>query len=96
MSTQKVKNAHGEQDTSENQWKFSDILADHKIRERWEKVRKYFFLRESTYDMTHRCNIKCDGCYYFEGDKQFARENTDLNAWRNLMKKEKARGITYV
>jgi MoaA/NifB/PqqE/SkfB family radical SAM enzyme len=96
VSTQKVKNAHVGQDTSENQWKFSDILADRKIRERWEKVRKYFFLRESTYDMTHRCNIKCDGCYYFEGDKQFARENTDVNAWRNLMKEEKARGITYV
>ncbi len=96
MSTQKVKNARFEQDTSENQWKFSDILADRKIRERWEKVRKYFFLRESTYDMTHRCNVKCDGCYYFEGDKQFARENTDVNAWRNLMKEEKARGITYV
>ena len=46
--------------------------------------------------MTHRCNVKCDGCYYFEGDKQFARENTDVNAWRNLMKEEKARGITYV
>jgi len=96
VSTQKVKNARFEQDTSENQWKFSDILADPKIKERWEKVRKYFFLRESTYDMTHRCNVKCDGCYYFEGDKQFARENTDVNAWRNLMKEEKARGITYV
>ena len=96
MSTQKVKNVRFKQNTAEKQWKFSEILEDHKIRERWEKVRKYFFLRESTYDMTHRCNIKCDGCYFFEGDKQFARENTDVDAWRSLMKQEKARGITYV
>lgn len=55
--------------------KFSDILADPRISERWQKVKKWFFLRESTYDMTNRCNIRCDGCYYYEGDKQFAREN---------------------
>ena len=77
-------------------WKFSDLLKDPEIRERWEKVRKFFFLRETTYDMTNRCNIRCNGCYYFEGEKQFAKENNDPDAWRALMKEEKARGITYV
>ncbi len=46
--------------------------------------------------MTNRCNIRCDGCYYYSGDKQFAEENRDREAWRALMKKEKDRGITYV
>lgn len=76
--------------------KFSDLLAFPEVRQRWEKVRKYFYLRESTYDMSNRCNIRCDGCYYYEGDKQFAREVNDVNAWRDLMRAEKARGITYV
>jgi len=76
--------------------KFYELLAQPEVRTRWEKVRKYFFLRESTYDMTNRCNIRCDGCYYFEGDKQFAREIGDVQAWRRLMQAEKARGITYV
>jgi uncharacterized Fe-S cluster-containing radical SAM superfamily protein len=76
--------------------KFSVILGHPGIEERWQKVRKWFFLRESTYDMTNRCNIRCDGCYYYEGDKQFARENRDPEAWRALMRAEKARGITYV
>lgn len=80
----------------ETQMKFSDILADRGIAERWQKVKKWFFLRESTYDMTNRCNIRCDGCYYYEGDKQFAQENRDPEAWRALMRAEKARGITYV
>ena len=80
----------------DKKWKFSEILADHKIRVRWEKVRQYFFLRESTYDMSNRCNIRCEGCYYSEGDKQFARENRNPEAWRDLMRAEKQRGITYV
>ncbi len=84
------------QKISNKEWKFSEILADPKTRDRWEKVRKYFFLRESTYDMSNRCNIRCEGCYYYEGDKQFARENRDPEAWRELMRAEKKRGITYV
>jgi len=78
------------------EYKFSEIIAEPAIRERWEKVRKYFFLRESTYDMTNRCNIRCEGCYYFTGEKQFAAENPDLDAWRLLLEAEKARGITFV
>lgn len=76
--------------------RFSDLLAVPEVKARWEKVRKYFFLRESTYDMSNRCNIRCDGCYYFEGDKQFAVENLSPADWRQLMQAEKARGITYV
>ncbi|MDD5722789.1 MAG: hypothetical protein PHY29_03515 [Syntrophales bacterium] len=77
-------------------WKFSEILADAAVRERWEKVRKYFFLRESSYDMTTRCNIRCDGCYYYEGQKQFAQCNENPKAWQELMSQEKKRGITFV
>jgi len=79
-----------------NKIKFSDIIKDPAIRERWEKVRKFFFLRESTYDMTNRCNIRCDGCYYYEGEKQFAKENGTPEQWRSLVKSERERGITYV
>jgi len=46
--------------------------------------------------MTRRCNIRCDGCYYYEGEKQFAKENGDPEKWRQLMQAEKERGITYV
>lgn len=84
------------QNCTMKEWKFSEIIADPTVRARWEKVRGYFFLRESTYDMTNRCNIRCQGCYYYEGDKQFAIENRNADAWRRLMDDEKERGITYV
>jgi len=79
-----------------DKWKFKDLTALPGVGERWDRVRRYFFLRESTYDMTNRCNIRCDGCYYYEGDKQFATDNRDNDAWRRLMEAEKERGITFV
>ena len=83
------------QDQGGGAYRFADILAVPAIRERWEKVRRFFYLRESTYDMTNRCNIRCEGCYYFIGDKQFAPENGDPAAWQQLMAAEKERGITF-
>jgi MoaA/NifB/PqqE/SkfB family radical SAM enzyme len=77
-------------------YKFSEIIADPVIQKRWEKVRRYFFLRESTYDMSNRCNIRCEGCYYFTGEKQFAEENRSVDDWRQLLESEKKRGITFV
>ncbi len=77
------------------EYKFSDIIADPAIKERWEKVRRYFFLRECTYDMTKRCNIRCEGCYYFAGEKQFADDNKSEGSWQHLMESEKERGITF-
>ena len=76
--------------------RFSDLLARPEVRQRWEKVRQYFFLRESTYDMSNRCNLRCEGCYYYEGEKQFAVENGEVEAWRGLMRSERERGITSV
>jgi hypothetical protein len=77
-------------------WRFAELLEDPVVRERWEKVRQWFFLRESTYDISNRCNLACDGCYYYEGQKQFTEENRNPAEWRTLMQAEKARGITYV
>jgi MoaA/NifB/PqqE/SkfB family radical SAM enzyme len=76
-------------------WKFADIIAEPAVNARWEKVRKYFFLRESTYDMTSRCNVRCNGCYYFEGEKQYTRDERDAAAWQTRMRREKERGITF-
>jgi Predicted Fe-S oxidoreductases len=75
---------------------FSNLLREPTIRTRWEKVRKFFFLRESTYDMSNRCNLRCDGCYYYKGEKFHAAENRNPDDWRQLMRAEKERGVTFV
>ena len=78
------------------QYTFADIIGDPAIGERFQKVREYFYLRESTYDMTSRCNVRCEGCYYFTGEKQNTPDNTNPEDWRRLLAGEKERGITFV
>jgi MoaA/NifB/PqqE/SkfB family radical SAM enzyme len=75
---------------------FKQILSNPEINTRWLKVKDYFFLRESTYDMTSRCNLRCEGCYYFEGDKQNTIDERNPDKWRALLEAEKKRGITFV
>ena len=82
--------------TSSQAWTFAEIVKQPDIAARFAQVRKFFFLRESTYDMTSRCNVRCDGCYYYEGEKQNAQDNVDPMAWRSLFCAERERGITFV
>lgn len=71
-------------------------LQDPELAERYKKVKKFFFLRESAYDVTSACQLRCDGCYYFEGDKFKVTDSKDPHAWRALLQSERERGITYV
>src|SRR6059036_1926941 len=41
------------------------VLQVPELEERYRKVKKFFFLRESAYDVTSACQLRCDGCYYF-------------------------------
>ncbi len=96
MSAAFKQQGYSPQASEDNAWKFADILAEPEVKSRWEKVRQYFFLRESTYDMTSQCNIQCEGCYYYEGEKQHTQDNRNEDDWRTLMQAEKERGVTFV
>ncbi len=78
------------------QYTFAEIIGEQEIGDRFQKVRNFFFLRESTYDMTSHCNVRCDGCYYFTGEKQNTPDNVHPDDWRRLLQAEKKRGITFV
>jgi hypothetical protein len=75
---------------------FTQFLQVPELAARYQKVKRYFFIRESAYDVTSACQLRCDGCYYFEGDKYKARDNRQPEAWRRFLEAEKERGINYV
>jgi len=74
----------------------TELLEVPALGERYAKLKRFFFIRESTYDVTSACQLSCDGCYYFEGDKYKVKDNRSPDAWRAFMQKEKERGINYV
>lgn len=75
---------------------FVDYLQVPELAERYAKVRSFFFLRESAYDVTSVCQLRCEGCYYFQGVKYRTEDQKDPAAWRSFFAAEKERGITYV
>ena len=74
---------------------FTEYLQVPELAERYRKVKPYFFLRESAYDVTSTCQLRCDGCYYFAGEKHKTRDTRDPAAWSAFFERERARGITY-
>lgn len=72
------------------------LLEVPELEARYKKVKKFFFLRESAYDVTSACQLRCDGCYYFAGERSAVRDNRDPARWRAFLEGEKSRGITYV
>jgi hypothetical protein len=75
---------------------FSEYMMKEELQERYQKVRKYFYLCESAYDVSSACQLRCDGCYYFHGEKYKAQDVRDVVAWRDFFQREKTRGINYV
>lgn len=75
---------------------FVEYLQKLEIAERYDKVRRHFFLRESTYDVTSVCQLRCEGCYYYEGGKDMVADQKDPEQWRTFFEREKERGVTYV
>ena len=74
----------------------SELLRVPELGERYRKLKRYFHLRESAYDVTSSCQLRCDGCYYFEGEKYKVQDNRDPEAWRAFFRSERERGINYV
>jgi MoaA/NifB/PqqE/SkfB family radical SAM enzyme len=71
------------------------FLTDPKLRTVYENVRRHRVII-SGYDITKRCNLRCEGCFFFEGDKADRyRDDVDLQTFRQFFEAEKARGITY-
>lgn len=75
---------------------FVQYLEKPELAARYRKIRKHFFLRESAYDVTSACQLRCEGCYYFQGDKYTMKDQRDPEEWRAFFQGEKERGITYV
>jgi hypothetical protein len=69
-------------------------LLDAAWLERYRRIASLNF-RSSIYDVTNRCNLRCQGCFFFSsGEHQAAEQEPDTSRWEAFVEAEKARGVT--
>jgi hypothetical protein len=76
----------------------SYFARDLSLRERYRRVRRVAFgIAGSNYDVSRTCNLKCEGCLFFEGDDYLAHGDDGSEAdWDAMFAAEAARGINFV
>lgn len=68
---------------------------DQHLAERLKRVRNFSAkVRVSEYHLTNACNIRCQGCWFFEFDfDKNTKENTSMESLKQLLLSERRRGI---
>jgi len=73
------------------------LAQDRNLRNRYLHARRIVrhFRLPAFYEMTKRCNLRCEGCYYFEGVYDPAVvETKDTALWDKFFRAEGARGVS--
>lgn len=72
------------------------VAGDQKLAERLARLKKFSSsIRVSEYHVTDACNLRCQGCWFFEfGHDAAAHQEKSLDELRRFIEKEKARQIT--
>src|SRR6185312_15657280 len=74
-----------------------EVLDDNPhLAPRYEEAKKIIriFRKPAFYEVTQRCNLKCEGCYYFEGNFKPVKEQDSIKAWEDFFAVEKERGVS--
>ena len=68
-------------------------LLDDPWYERYRRIAA-LNIRSSIYDVTDRCNLRCQGCFFFSsGEHQVARQEMDVAEWERFIERERERGV---
>jgi hypothetical protein len=67
-----------------------------RLEARYEKAKRVVraFRRPAFYEVATRCNLLCEGCYYFSDSFRAIAEERSAERWRDFFAAEAARGVT--
>ena len=71
-------------------------LQDPFLKQLWQEVRKGGSLKSISLDITHVCNLRCVGCYYFEEGMDKHESPKDEAFFDDFLQKEKERGTNFI
>jgi len=72
-----------------------EILADSLLARLQREVEGAGRLRAISVDLTHVCNLRCEGCYFF-AEEMDRHESPDEDAFDAFVEREKARGTNFI
>ena len=66
------------------------------LHARYERAKKTIrvFRKPAFYEITQRCNLKCEGCYYFESGLEEITEQQSVGAWESFFAAEAERQVS--
>ncbi|MBK7407888.1 MAG: radical SAM protein [Saprospirales bacterium] len=73
-----------------------EYLQDPLLSQLWASIKAAGPIKSISLDITHVCNLRCAGCYYFEEGMDQHKSPTDEAAFDAFIQKEKERGTTFV
>ena len=76
----------------------SSYLSDPILSKLYKQVREAGAVKSISVDLTHECNLRCAGCYYFEeGMDKIVDTKSDLDlAFEQFIKSENERGTNFI
>ncbi|MDH5474746.1 MAG: radical SAM protein [Cyclobacteriaceae bacterium] len=75
--------------------KLKSYLQDPALKKCYDEIRAAGAIRSISVDLTHVCNLRCKGCYYFE-EGMDAINVPDESAFDEFIESEKERGTNFV
>jgi MoaA/NifB/PqqE/SkfB family radical SAM enzyme len=76
--------------------RLSHLLEDPFLVGLYEQIRAAGKMRSISLDLTHRCNLRCEGCYFFFEGMDRATSPTDNARFEEFITREKARGTNFI
>lgn len=76
--------------------KLEEYLADPLLASMYGEVRRAGALRSISVDLTHDCNLRCDGCYFYSEQMDRRRSPADEGVFDGFVARERARGTNFV
>ena len=71
-------------------------LSDPFLKRMYKEIRQAGSIKSISVDLTHECNIRCTGCYYFSEGMDSAKSPIDEEHFDLFIKKELDRGTNFI
>ena len=81
---------------AEQRARIEEYLRDPFLKKLDDACKKVGFLQSISLDLTHVCQLRCDGCYFFDERLDSSRSPRDESIFDEFIAREKARGTNYI